>query len=352
MEQQILAKKDENHGESRSAAGQASALLILDDLHVTFRTAAGEAVHAVNGVTLELKRGEVLGLVGESGSGKSVTCMSILRLLPANARIDGSVRFDGQDVVGMDSGDLRRFRAGEARMIFQDPTSSLNPLMRVGDQIVESIGSRRRLPSGRARRQAIDMLTRVGIAEAERRFNAYPHELSGGMLQRVMIAMALVVSPKLLICDEPTTALDVTTEAQILELIRDLNREFGTSVIFTTHDLGLVRELCDRVVVMYAGRIAETAETEACLQSPWHPYTTLLLGAEPESAPEGDRRLRVIEGSPPRPTDNISGCPFHPRCPLVEERCINQVPPAMPVLEGREHLAACWVTVERGPMSV
>ncbi len=237
-------------------------------------------------------------------------------------------------------------------MIFQDPGSSLNPLMRVGDQIVESIGSKQRLPSGQARRQVIDMLERVGIAEPQRRFNAYPHELSGGMLQRVMIAMALVVSPKLLICDEPTTALDVTTEAQILELIRNLNREYGTAVIFTTHDLGLVRELCDRVVVMYAGRIAETAETEACLSSPWHPYTTLLLGAEPESAPEGERRLRVIEGSPPRPTDDISGCPFHPRCPLAEQRCVDKVPPAMSVPEGHNHLAACWVTIEKGPMSV
>jgi len=328
------------------------ALLSLEDLRVTFRTAAGEPVRAVNGVTLELRQGEVLGLVGESGSGKSVTCMSVLRLLPTNARIDGRLRFDGRDVVAMDAGELRRFRATGARIIFQDPSSSLNPLMRVGDQIVESIDSKRRLSSSQARREAIDMLERVGIAEPQRRFKAYPHELSGGMLQRVMIAMALVVSPKLLICDEPTTALDVTTEAQILELIRGLNREFGTSVIFTTHDLGLVRELCDRVVVMYAGRVAETADTEVCLGSPWHPYTTLLLGAEPESAPEGARRLKVIEGAPPRPTDDISGCPFHPRCPLAEARCMEEVPPAMPVPQGLDHLTACWVTVERGPLRV
>jgi oligopeptide/dipeptide ABC transporter ATP-binding protein len=325
-------------------------LLSFEDLTVTFRTAAGEPVRAVSGVSLDLHPGEVVGLVGESGSGKSVTCMALLRLLPANAQIGGRIHFDGKDVLAMDSGELRRFRATQARIIFQDPATSLNPLMRVGDQIVESIGTNRSARKSQARQDAIDMLGRVGIAEPQRRFAAYPHELSGGMLQRVMIAMALVASPKLLICDEPTTALDVTTEAQILELIRDLNREFGTSVIFTTHDLGLVRELCDRVVVMYAGKIAETAETESCLSNPWHPYTTLLLGAEPESAPPSARRLRVIEGSPPRPTDNIPGCPFHPRCPLAEERCVEVVPPLMAVPHQPSHHAACWVTIEKGPM--
>jgi oligopeptide transport system ATP-binding protein len=327
-------------------------LLSLEDLRVSFKTGAGEPVRAVNGVSFELRSGEILGLVGESGSGKSVTCMSVLRLLPGNANVEGKIRFADEDVLGMDSQELRRFRAAQARIIFQDPTSSLNPLMRVGEQIMESLGTTGRAPRAQGRHLALDMLERVGIAEPKRRFDAYPHELSGGMLQRVMIAMALIVSPQLLICDEPTTALDVTTEAQILDLIRDLNREFKTSVIFTTHDLGLVRELCDRVIVMYAGTVVETAPTEACLGNPWHPYTTLLLGAEPESAPPGAGRLKVIEGTPPRPTDNLTGCPFHPRCPVAEARCVETVPPLMDVGRESNHEAACWVTVESGPMHV
>jgi len=328
------------------------ALLAVEDLDVTFRSAAGEPVHAVKGVSFEVGQGEVVGLVGESGSGKSVTCMSILRLLPANASITGRITFEGQDVVGMDGEELRRFRATQARIIFQDPGSSLNPLMRVGNQIMESIWTNRQASAAEAKKDAIEMLERVGIAESRRRFSGYPHEMSGGMLQRVMIAMALAANPKLLICDEPTTALDVTTEAQILELIRDLNRELKTSVIFTTHDLGLVRQLCDRVIVMYAGTIAETAATEAALGEPWHPYTTMLLGAEPESAPPDARRLKVIAGSPPRPNDNISGCAFHPRCPLAEQRCVEATPPLMAVPDRPQHRAACWVTLEKGRMRV
>ncbi len=333
-------------------AGAGASLLTVEELRVTFRSTAGEPVRAVRGVDLHVEAGEVLGLVGESGSGKSVTCMSILRLLPANATITGRIRFEGRDVLAMDAAALREFRGNRARIVFQDPSSSLNPLMRVGDQIVESISTSRAATRADKRKAAIEWLQRVGIAEASRRFDSYPHEMSGGMLQRVMIAMALASSPHLLICDEPTTALDVTTEAQILELIRELNRELRTAVIFTTHDLGLVRELCDRVIVMYAGTVVETAATEVCLSEPWHPYTTLLLGAEPESAPPDQRRLKVIEGSPPRPADHISGCPFHPRCPLAEQRCAEDAPPPMQVPRLPAHLAACWLTIERGPMRV
>jgi oligopeptide/dipeptide ABC transporter ATP-binding protein len=321
--------------------------LSVENLSVSFRSAAGELVPAVKGVCLEVRPGEVVGLVGESGSGKSVTCLAMLRLLPRGAVITGHVRFGEEDVLHMDATTLQHFRATRARMIFQDPASSLNPLMRVGDQIVESIMTSQPVSAERARTLAIEVLERVGIGDPARRFLAYPHELSGGMLQRVMIAMAVVASPELLICDEPTTALDVTTEVQILELIRDLNRDSGTSVIFTTHDLGLVRELCDRVLVMYAGTIVETAMAMDCLNEPWHPYTRLLLEAEPSAAPAG-RRLKVIEGSPPRPTEAISGCPFNPRCPLAARRCQEEAPSLMPVPQRASHQAACWITLQRG----
>jgi oligopeptide/dipeptide ABC transporter ATP-binding protein len=327
-------------------------LLTVEDLSVTFEMGAGEPAHAVRSVSFDLKVGEILGLVGESGSGKSVTCMSLLRLLPENAKIDGKIDFGGKDILSASSDELRTFRATDARIIFQDPASSMNPLMRVGRQITESIGTTGDRSPAESRASAIEMLRRVGIGEAERRYDMYPHEMSGGMLQRIMIAMALAASPRLLICDEPTTALDVTTEAQILELIRGLNKEFGTSVIFTTHDLGLVREVCDRVIVMYQGTVVETAHTEACLSEPWHPYTSLLLSAEPESAPPDATRLQVIKGSPPRATDHIGGCPFHPRCPAAETRCTEALPPLMPVPDRSGHDAACWVTLEKGPIHV
>ena len=324
-------------------------LLSVEHLSVTFEMATGDPARAVRDVSFDLKVGEILGLVGESGSGKSVTCMSLLRLMPSNARIEGTVEFDGKNILAAGGNELRRFRASDARIIFQDPASSMNPLMRVGRQITESIAASGPPEGTDTRAAAIDMLKRVGIAEAERRYDVYPHEMSGGMLQRVMIAMALAASPKLLICDEPTTALDVTTEAQILELIRGLNKEFGTSVIFTTHDLELVREVCDRVIVMYQGTVVEEADTHACLSEPWHPYTALLLSAEPESAPPDAKRLRVIEGSPPRATDRITGCPFHPRCPSAEDRCRAELPPLMAVPNRPGHQAACWVTLEKGP---
>jgi oligopeptide/dipeptide ABC transporter ATP-binding protein len=348
VEQNALAN---SHPVSRRAV-PAPALLTVEDLNVTFRTAAGEPVPAVRGVSFEVGTGEIVGLVGESGSGKSVTCMSLLRLLPTGAVIEGRVRFGGEDVTGMSGEELRALRASRARMIFQDPASSLNPLMRVGHQLTESIRASRQVSRSEASRHAIEMLERVGIAEPRRRFSAYPHEMSGGMLQRVMIAMALAASPQLLICDEPTTALDLTTEAQILDLLRDLNAEYRTSIIFTTHDLGLVRELCDRVLVMYGGRIVETAATRDCLGEPWHPYTAMLLGAEPQSAPPDARRLKVIDGSPPRPTDHIPGCAFHPRCPLAEKQCTEAAPPLMPLPNRPDHRSACWVTIERGPARV
>jgi oligopeptide/dipeptide ABC transporter ATP-binding protein len=243
----------------------------------------------------------------------------------------------------MTDDELRNFRATTARIVFQDPGSSLNPIRTIGWQLVESIQAARPVPKRVAADTALELLNTVGIADAKRRLNGYPHEMSGGMLQRIMIAMALAAQPRFLICDEVTSALDVTTEAQIVELLRNLNRDLGMAVIFTTHDLSLVGDLCERVIIMYSGRVVESGASDLFATRPVHPYSRLLREAAPESAP-ADTRLKVIEGAPPRPTDDIPGCAFHPRCPLRIERCLVEMPPLVVTSDDPGHSAACWVT--------
>jgi peptide/nickel transport system ATP-binding protein len=317
-----------------------SALLEVDGLTTSFIVEGGEFA-AVDGVSFRLDAGSTLGLVGESGCGKSVTALSIMGLVPAPAgRIaSGAIRFDGVDLLQLHAAEMRELRGYRISMIFQEPMTSLNPAFTVGEQIVEGILRHRRLSREAARVRAIEMLQRVHIPSPERRFGDYPHRLSGGMRQRVMIAMALACEPKLLIADEPTTALDVTIQAQILDLMRTLREETGTAIILITHDLGVVAELADEVAVMYAGRIVEHAPVEELFARPQHPYTIGLLGSIPRLDLEQDR-LPAIEGLVPNPLALVAGCRFQPRCPFAIDKCRRDDPHAMPV--GAQHAAACW----------
>jgi len=298
------------------------ALLVVEGLSVEFETEQG--VHrVVENVSLHVRPGEILGLVGESGSGKTVTSLSILRLIPSppGRIVSGSIRFDGQDLLLADFEAVRRVRGAGIAMVFQDPMSSLNPAYTVGNQLMETVLLHEDVSRADARERAIEMLTRVGIPDPESRLDQYPHEFSGGMRQRVMIAMALMCRPKLLIADEPTTALDVTVQAQILELLQDLQRETGMAVIFVTHDLGVVAGICDRVTVLYAGQVVETGEVHDLFAEPEHPYTAGLLAAMPQRH-SGDGDLASIPGRVPPPDNLPAGCRFHPRCPFaVEGRC-------------------------------
>jgi peptide/nickel transport system ATP-binding protein len=318
-------------------------LLEIEDLRVRFRTRDG-IVSAVDGVSLSLERGRTLGVVGESGSGKSVTALTVMGLtrLP-NASVEGRVLLDGTDLLAVSSDELRRVRGRRVAMIFQDPLSSLHPLYRVGAQIVEAIQAHEDVSNRVARRRALEALREVGIPSAAERLDSYPHELSGGMRQRVMIAMALVLDPEILIADEPTTALDVTVQAQILDLIRALQREHGTAVILITHDLGVVAEMADDVAVMYAGRIAERAPLETLLEAPEHPYTWGLLESLPGAESVRTHHLRPIEGSPPSLLHVPSGCPFHPRCPYVFSVCPEVVPDLIESSPG--HAVACHLPI-------
>src|SRR5215471_12510965 len=317
-----------------------SALLEVDGLRTSFRVEAGE-FSAVDGVSFSLDAGRTLGLVGESGCGKSVTALSIMGLVPAPAGriVSGAIRFEGVDLLQLPAAELRELRGDRISMIFQEPMTSLNPAFSVGEQIVEGILRHRRSSREEARSRAIEMLRRVHIPSPEKRFDDYPHRLSGGMRQRVMIAMALACEPKLLIADEPTTALDVTIQAQILDLMRTLREETGTAIILITHDLGVVAELVDEVAVMYAGRIVEQAPVDTLFAQPQHPYTVGLLGSIPRLDLEQER-LPAIEGLVPNPLQPIAGCRFHPRCPFAVEQCRRENPPAMPM--GKDHFAACW----------
>ncbi|HEX5395939.1 MAG TPA: ABC transporter ATP-binding protein [Candidatus Limnocylindria bacterium] len=328
------------------------ALLSVQDLVVRFRTHEG-TVHAVNGVSFDLEAGETLGLVGESGCGKSVTNLAIMRLLPRPAGyIDGGrVLFDGNDMVAMEESELRGIRGREVAMIFQDPMTSLNPVLTIEEQMVETIRAHRNASHDQARARAIDLLTRVGIPHPETRLSSYPHQFSGGMRQRVMIAMALALEPKLLIADEPTTALDVTIQAQVLELLRALTQELQTSVILITHDLGVVAGMTQRINVMYAGFIVETGSTVEIFDRPQHPYTVGLLHSIPRLDAEEAVPLIPIEGAPPDQRRAPVGCPFAPRCAWRIERCWTDNPPlaavdaisSPPVLSGPQatHRAAC-----------
>ncbi|MSP48148.1 MAG: ABC transporter ATP-binding protein [Alphaproteobacteria bacterium] len=318
-------------------------LLQVRNLRTEFQTDAGP-IRAVEGVSFDMRPGETVGIVGESGSGKSVTALSILRLLADNARIaEGSISFRGQDLATLSEEEIRRLRGGEISMIFQDPLTSLNPVLRISRQLVEGMLAHGRLNQVEALKHGIDLLARMGINAPERAVNGYPHEFSGGMRQRVMLAMGFANNPSLLIADEPTTALDVTIQAQILDLLKALNREFGTAVLLISHDLGVIASVCERVLVMYAGEVVEEGPTEDLLADPRHPYTWALLNAVPrlDREPPADKRLTAIEGVPPDSSKPMAGCRFRVRCPFAIERCTEH-PDLLPVAEGRR--ARCWVT--------
>jgi peptide/nickel transport system ATP-binding protein len=317
------------------------ALLEVKDLKVHFDTDDG-VVHAVDGVSYSVDTGQALGIVGESGSGKSVSNLSILGLTRAkNASFSGSVMFDGRDLLAMPDEELRKIRGEEIAMIFQDPLTSLHPFYRVGDQLAEAVKAHHDVSKSAARDRALEMLTLVGIPEPSKRIDAYPHEFSGGMRQRAMIAMALINDPKLIIADEPTTALDVTVQAQILELIERLQDETGTAVIMITHDLGVVAEMTDEIAVMYAGRVIERAPTAKLFAEPQHPYTWGLLRSIPRLDAPRDEELVPIEGRPPSLINRPSGCHFHPRCPYVQERHKTVEPKLEPVPGHDDHMVAC-----------
>ena len=323
----------------------AETLLEVKDLHVTFATEDG-LVKAVDGVSFELERGRLLGVVGESGSGKSVTAMTILGLTRGpNARFEGEVEYKGRDLLQLKENELRRVRGREIAMIFQDPMTSLNPVYRVGNQIVEAIQTHFDISAKDARRRAIDLLRQVGIPNAERRFDDYPHQFSGGMRQRAMIAMALSCNPDVLIADEPTTALDVTIQAQILALIDKLKDDFDSSVILITHDLGVVADVADEIVVMYAGRVVERASTREAFYDPQHPYTWGLLGSIPRIDRPKAEKLYSIEGMPPSLLNPPTGCKFRPRCPHAFEKC-EQEPDLKNHVEDPNHLDRCWLSVD------
>ena len=315
-------------------------LLEVRDLVVRFRSEEG-AFNAVDGVSLSLHRGETLGIVGESGCGKSMTALSIMRLVPrpAGEISGGQVLFEDENLLGKSEREMRGIRGKQISMIFQEPMTSLNPVHYVGDQIVEGIRCHENVSRKNAMDQAIGMLRMVGIPSPEHRFHDFPHQMSGGMRQRVMIAIALACSPKLLIADEPTTALDVTIQAQILDLMRDLRERTGTAIVLITHDLAVVAEFAQRVAVMYAGRIIELTDVERLFASPEHPYTVGLLGSIPRLYEEEDR-LSAIDGTVPSPKDMPAGCRFHPRCPVADDVCRRRAPPLSRVAAG--HQVACW----------
>ncbi len=315
-------------------------LLEVRDLRTYFASERGD-VRAVDGVDFTLERGKTLGIVGESGCGKSVTALSVMGLVPQPpGRIaSGEVLLDGEDLLRAPERRMRDLRGDKVSMIFQEPMTSLNPAFPVGDQIAEVLLRHRKLSPGDAREKAIEMLRRVRIPSPERRVLDYPHQLSGGMRQRVMIAMALACDPRLLIADEPTTALDVTIQAQILELMRLLRAELGTAIILITHDLGVVAELADDVIVMYAGKVIERCPASSLFAEPQHPYTIGLLGSIPRLHLEQER-LSAIEGIVPDPASFPRGCRFHPRCPFAVEKCRQEIPELREITQN--HFAACW----------
>jgi len=311
-------------------------ILEIKNLNIGFELQQGIA-QAIYGVNLELEKGGSLGLVGESGCGKSVTAMSIMKLLPKNAVISqGQILFEGKNIISLSQKEMGQIRGRKIALIPQDPLTSLNPLYTIGDQILEAVKLHHKVSRKEAKNIAIEALKSVKIPEAEERFNNYPHEFSGGMRQRVIIAMALSCNPDLIIADEPTTALDVTVQAQILSLIKDIQKERGTSLLLITHDLGVVSEVCDRVAVMYAGRIVETADVKSIFKSPSHPYTQGLLDSLPAT---GKDKLNPIKGQPPAVTEEIKGCPFNPRCPHAMDICRHVEPENIELTQG--HRVAC-----------
>jgi peptide/nickel transport system ATP-binding protein len=318
------------------------ALLEARDLRTTFRTDDGD-VTAIDGVSFTLDRGRTLGIVGESGSGKSVTSLTIMGLLPKSAHVTGEVFFDGRDLLGLDDAELRSLRGNDMAMIFQDPMTSLNPVYTIGWQLAEAVRVHGGGTKAHARARAREVMGAVGIPNPGERLDSYPHEFSGGMRQRVMIAMALVNNPKLLIADEPTTALDVTTQAQILELLRTLRKDFDSAIIMITHDLGVVAEICEDVLVMYGGRVAEQGPVDRIFARPSHPYTWGLLGSMPARA-HGRERLVSIPGTPPSLLSPPRGCRFSPRCAFVMDVCRSDPGPQLRAVEdtaGIDHRFSC-----------
>jgi peptide/nickel transport system ATP-binding protein len=327
----------------RSESHMAERLLTVEDLKVSFYTRDGEN-QAVRGVSLHIDEGETVGIVGESGSGKSVTAKAIMGLIaPPGRVIGGDIRFAGESLTGLSEKDWRRIRGNRIAMVFQDPMTSLNPVKKIGAQLTEVIRRHRGLGKDEALKEAVEMLRRVGITQPERRVDQYPHEFSGGMRQRVMIAMALSCKPELLIADEPTTALDVTIQAQILDLLKELKANSRLSVVLITHDLGVVAQVCSRVVVMYGGMIMEEGTVEDIFYRPKHPYTQGLLHSVPKRKGGARERLVPIEGTPPDLLDPPPGCPFRERCPHAMSKCA-ELPPRFEV--GPGHRALCWLNDE------
>lgn len=304
------------------------ALLEVNDLSVEFHTDEG-VVKAVDKLSYDLEQGEILGIVGESGSGKSVSCLSLMRLLPMPpAKVkSGSIKFNGQDLLDLSDGAMRRIRGKDITMIFQDPFTALNPYLKISTQLMEVLEIHSTMTQAQAKKRCIEILDQLGIPEPELRFNAYPHQLSGGLKQRVMIAMSLLLEPKILIADEPTTALDVTIQAQILDLLKQINKDHGTSIIMITHDLGVVAGLCDKIQVMYGGRLVEKGSAHDVFYRTHHPYTQGLLDSIPSLENKPGDRLNPIPGSPPDLTKIGDFCAFHPRCPKATDKCRQERPP-------------------------
>jgi oligopeptide/dipeptide ABC transporter ATP-binding protein len=319
----------------------------VKDLRTYFNTEEG-IVKAVDGITYDVQEGETLAIVGESGCGKSVSALALLRLIPIppGRIVSGEVIFEGEDLLKLDESEIRRIRGNRISMVFQEPMTSLNPVLTVGKQLTESLELHLKLDKEAAIARAVQLLEMVGVAEADRRVNDYPHQFSGGMRQRVMIAMAMSCNPKLLIADEPTTALDVTIQAQVLEVMARLSREFGTAVIIITHNLGVVARYADRVNVMYAGKIIESSTAEKVYADPRHPYTLGLLNSVPRLDQVSGEKLIPIEGLPPDLGRLPPGCSFYPRCTFRVAKCKDEYPPLQLVAEN--HYAACWVDVTKG----
>ena len=322
-------------------------LLNVQDLETRFKTPEG-TVYAVNGVSFKLNEGETLGVVGESGCGKSVSMLSLLKLIPQppGKIVAGKAFFKGNDLLAMSPEEMRRVRGGQIAMVFQDPMTSLNPVMTIGKQLEEPLKLHLGFNQAQARARSIELLEQVGIPRAGERLKDYPHQYSGGMRQRVMIAMALSCAPQILIADEPTTALDVTIQAQIVDLVIRLREEVGMAIIWITHDLGVVASIAHRVNVMYGGFVIEEALIDELYRRPSHPYTVGLLGSLPQIQAEGRKRLYSIDGMPPMLYKKPHSCPFAPRCKWVIEKCRMENPPLLPIEEG--HRAACWVNIEDG----